>query len=279
MLDALAAIAQLATYAGILCAIGGVFAAATLRANGESARVLWTLARGGAVLTIAATLAAVIVLIYRLGGQFDDATISAVLMSSVGAAGGMRLAGAALLLMSAADTDDTFVRGMRLSYAAIIAASFVFAGHAAAAGFGAGVMACAHISIASWWIGSLVAMERACATQDIARVASLVQRFSAIAVGAIAALILAGIILIVVLVTLPVVEVTPYVVTLGLKIFLATLVFALAGYNKFRLTPRVLVADLTAVRALRTAIDVELVLIAAVLVATATLTTYNAPQE
>jgi putative copper export protein len=170
------------------------------------------------------------------------------------------------------------VRGMRLTYAALIAISFVFSGHAAAAGFGPGLVACVHIAIAGWWIGSLVAMQRACATQDIASVSSIVLRFSAIAVRAIVVLVLAGVVLILALVTLPVV-VTPYLATLGIKLGIATLVFALASHNKFRLTPRLLAGDATVVRSLRTSIDVELFLIGAVLIATAIMTTYNAPEE
>jgi len=279
MLDALATLAQVALYAGVLCACGSVFAATSLRAEAAAANALSSLARGGAVLTIIATLGSAIVLIYRLGGNFDEATISAVLMSSVGAAGGMRLSGAALLLMTSADQDDSFVRGMRLSYAALIAASFVFSGHAAAAGVSAGLIASVHISVAGWWIASLVAMTRACAASDLSSASRIVQRFSALAVTAIAALVLAGIILILALIALPVLTVTPYLVTLAVKIGIALLIFALAAFNKFRLTPRVLAGEVSALRALRTAIHLELALLGLVLIATALLTTYSAPEE
>ncbi len=279
MLDALATLAQVALYAGVLCACGSVFAAATLRAETAAADALSSLARGGAVLTIIATLGSAIVLNKRLAGNFDEATISALLMSSVGAAAGMRLSGAALLLMTSADQDDSFVRGMRLSYAALIAASFVFSGHAAAAGFGAGLVASVHISVAGWWIASLVAIARACAASGPSSASRIVQRFSALAVTAIAALVLAGIILILALIALPVLTVTPYLVTLAVKIGIALLIFALAAFNKFRLTPRVLAGEVSALRALRTAIHLELALLGLVLIATALLTTYNAPEE
>jgi putative copper export protein len=139
-------------------------------------------------------------------------------------------------------------------------------------------MACIHISIAGWWIGSLVAMERACALGDVGQVSSLVQRFSNVAVVAIVLLVVAGIVMILALISWPV-AVTSYIVTLAVKIGLATGVFALASYNKFRLTPRLMAADAAAMQALRKSIDVELVLIGAVLVTTAILTTYNAPEE
>ena len=278
MLDALAAVAQLALYVGILCASGGVFARAALRAGGGAAQTLDIVARYGAVVTILATLGGVLVLIYRLGGTFDESTLSAVLMSSVGAAGGMRIVGALLLLATPAQAGDTFAQGMRLSYAALLAASFLFVGHASAAGFAAGLMAAVHVAIAGWWIASLLAMERVCRAGDGSAPVDIVLRFSKIAVGAIVVLIVAGIVLIATLVALPI-ALTPYLATLGVKLAIALLVFALAAYNKFRLTQGVLQGDVKAVRSLRVAIDIELVLLVGVLIATTLMTTYNAPAE
>ena len=277
MLDALAAAAQFALYVGILCASGGVLARAALRAGGDAAQTLDVVARYGAIVTILATLGGVLVLIYRLGGTFDESTLSAVLMSSVGAAGGMRIVGALLLLATPAQSGDTFAQGMRLSYAALLAASFLFIGHASAAGFAAGLMAAVHVAIAGWWIASLVAMERVCRAGAGPAVADIVLRFSRIAVGAIVVLIVAGIVLIATLIALPL-TLTPYLATLGVKLGIALLLFALAAYNKFRLTPGVSRGDAGAVRSLRIAIDVELALILGVLIATTLMTTYNAPE-
>lgn len=278
MLDALAAVAQFALYVGILCASGAVFACVSLRTTAAAAQTLDVVARYAAIVTILATLGGVLVLIHRLGGSFDEATLSAVLMSSVGAAGGMRIVAAVLLLATPAQADDTFANGMRMSYAALLAASFLFIGHASAAGFAAGLMAAVHVAIAGWWIASLIAMERVCRAGDGSMAADLVQRFSRIAVGAIIVLIVAGSVLIATLVALPI-TVTPYLLTLGAKLGIAMLVFALAAYNKFRLTPRVSRGEANAVRSLRMAIDLELALILAVLIATTLMTTYNAPEE
>jgi copper transport protein len=277
MLDALAALAQITLYIGILCASGAVFAHATLRAQGDCALVLNDLARTGAILTILATLGGVIVLVFRLSGQFDEPTIAAILMSSVGAAGGMRLIAALMLLATPSMSGDTFSHGMRLSYAALLAASFLFIGHAATAGFGAGLMASVHVSMAGWWIASLIVMERACRSQNSTDISVIVRRFSKIAVGAIALLVVAGIVLILALVAWPI-EVTPYLATLGAKLAIALAVFALAAYNKFRLTPRLLQGDVVAVSALHRSIALELLLIGAVIVATTLMTTYNAPE-
>jgi copper transport protein len=277
MLDALAAVAQFSLYVGLLCAIGGVLASASLQAQANAIRTLAAVTRYGAIVTILATLGGMLVLIFRLGGTFDEATLSAVLMSSVGAAGGMRIV-AALLLLVPMGSDDTFTRGMQLSYASLLAASFVFIGHASAAGFAAGMMAAVHVAIAGWWTACLIAMERSCRADDATAVSEMVLRFSKIAVGAIAVLIIAGIVLIVTLVALPL-TLTAYLTTLAAKLGIAMLVFALAAYNKFRLTPRVAQGDAEAVLSLRVAMDFELVLILAVIVATTLMTTYNAPAE
>ena len=277
MLDLLAALAQFALYAGVLCALGGVFAAATLRAPEPSERALDRLVRVGATLTIVATFTGALVLLYRLGGNFDEQTISAVLMSSVGAAGGLQVVGALLVLLTRASSEDTFVAGMRLSYAGLIAASFLFNGHSAAEGMPLGLIACVHITLAAWWVGALIAMERACANTSIEETAALVQRFSGRAVIAILSLIIAGIIMIVGLLERPI-EITSYLKVLALKVTLAVAVFGLASYNKFRLTPRLLAYDSRAARGLQRAIRVELFLIAAVLTATAILTTYQSPE-
>jgi putative copper export protein len=139
-----------------------------------------------------------------------------------------------------------------------------------------GLIACAHISLAAWWVGALVTMERACTNAPVEVTAQLVRRFSRWAVIAISALVIAGTIMIVALIERPI-SFTPYLQVLAVKIAIAVPVFALATYNKFRLTPRLLSHDPQASRALRRAIQSELVLISAVLATTAVLTTYQSP--
>jgi hypothetical protein len=181
MLEALAALLKAALYMGVLSCAGAVFAQATLRLSPESSSVLWQLMRRGAVLTICAVLAGAGCLFLRLGAQVDTATLSAVFLSSVGAAMCLQVAGAALLL-SGTDGDDSN-RGMQLSNAMIVTASFAFGGHAAANGLTAGVVAFLHVSLAAWWVGSLWVLRDACTRLKPEAVAGLVLRFSALAFG------------------------------------------------------------------------------------------------
>ena len=120
-------------------------------------------------------------------------------------------------------------------------------------------------------------MERSCANASVEDTAQLVRRFSRRAVIAILALVIAGIIMIVALLERPI-SFTPYLQVLAVKIAIAAVVFALATYNKFRLTPRLLSLDSQAARSLRRAIQSELLLIGVVLATTAVLTTYQSPE-
>jgi putative copper export protein len=72
---------------------------------------------------------------------------------------------------------------------------------------------------------------------------------------------------------------TPYGQMIVVKLGIVILVLGLASYNKFRLTPRLLAGDRTAMASLHRMIDAELAAIGAILVATAILTTYTSPLE
>jgi len=72
---------------------------------------------------------------------------------------------------------------------------------------------------------------------------------------------------------------SPYGWILAAKLSVVAMLLALAGYNRRRLTPRLLASDSTAMRALRKTIDIELMLIALILTITAILTTYSSPPD
>ena len=278
MLEALAALLKAALYMGVLSCAGAVFAQATLRLSPDSSSVLWQLMRRAAVLTICAVLAGAGCLFLRLGAQFDSATLSAVFLSSVGAAMCLQVAGAALLLCGTEGDDSN--RGMQLSNAMIVTASFAFGGHAAANGLTAGVVAFLHVSLAAWWVGSLWVLEDACTRLKPEAVAALVLRFSAIAFGLVGGVVIAGLLLIGTLVEFdrdP--WLSGYGQLLAAKVGIATVALVLASYNKLRLTSRVAAGDTIAIKSLRTMLGAELVCIGAVLVTTAILTTYTSPHQ
>lgn len=278
MLDALAALLKALLYAGVLACAGAVFAQATLRPPADGARVLSQLMRRGAVLTIFAVLSSAVCLFLRLGGGFDIATLSAVFISGVGAATCLQIVGALLLLVGS--DEDESLRATQLSNAALVTASFAFNGHAAADGLTTGLVAFLHVSLAAWWVASLWILRDACTRMELPAVAALVRRFSSIAFGLVGGLVIAGLLLAGALVQFdrdP--WLSGYGQLLAVKIGVAAIALGLAGYNKLRLTEKVVSTDASAIHSLRRMIGVELICIGAVLIATALLTTYTSPHQ
>lgn len=275
MLDALAALVKALLYAGLLSCAGVVFAAATLRGVADFDSVTSWVMRRGAWLTLACSAAGAMLLVIRLGAGIDEATLSAVFLSSSGAALCLQFAGAALLLANAGD-DSAHL--MRLGNAGIAMLSFAFNGHAATLGITQGLVAFVHAMAAAWWIGSLWLLLWACQSIDRAQAAQLVRRFSAIALGIVGGLVLAGTVLILILVDFErLSELAGYARWLAFKVALAVGVLGIATHNKFRLTPRLASGDALAAGELRQMIRAEMAVIGAVLLATAILTTYASP--
>lgn len=276
MLEALAVLLKVALYAGLLTASGAVFAQATLRPLPDEVAYLARIMRRGAALILATSPLIALVLIQRLGGAFDDATLSAVFVSNSGAALALQVTGASLLLT--ASSEDSVV--LRLSYAMLPMLGFAFSGHAAGIGPIEGLVAVLHVSMAAWWLGALFYLRRECVHAQFDRLVAVLARFSSIAFVLTGILVIGGLGLVMILVDFsndP--WLSPYGQILGGKLCVVGMLLALAGYNRRRLTPRLLASDSTAVQALRLTTSVELALIAAVLTITAILTTYASPHD
>jgi putative copper export protein len=237
---------------------------------------LMSVMRRGSVLILVACPLLALVLILRLGGEFDSPTLSAVFASSSGAALCLQVTGA-LLLMTASDDDSVL---LRLSYAVLPMLGFAFSGHAAGISPVDGSVAVIHVSMAAWWLGSLFYLRHGCVQLQFARLVTLLERFSSLAFVLTGVLVIAGLVLILILVDFsndPWLSLYGWI--LGAKLAVVGVLLALAGYNRRRLTPRLLAADRTAVGALRTTIGAELALITVVLTITSILTTYASPHD
>jgi putative copper export protein len=232
--------------------------------------------RNGAWLAIGSSVAGVIILLLRLGGQFDESTLAAVFNSGFGAATALLLTGAGMLVASA--TDPT-AQTMRLASAVLMTLSFALSGHAAAIDLADGLIVFVHASAAAWWIGSLFLLRFACSQLKLSTVAQMVSRFGLLAVALVGGLVIAGLILIRALLNLGSTPLTAYEQILAIKVGIATVVLGVAAYNKLLLTPRLVAGDATALLALRTSINIELALIGIVIAVTAILTTYTSPPE
>lgn len=274
MLEALAASLKTLLYASVLIYSGVIVAAVSLHVPVDLEAFALRASKRAAILAIPVAALMVAVLILRLGG-FDETTYAAVFSSSTGASLFMLLAGITLLLTLG---DDESSRGVRMLAATLAPGSLAFSSHAAAVGPFQAIMAFAHVTAAAWWIGSLLLLRESCKTNAPKELANVLQRFSALATQTVGGLIVAGLLLIYVLVefeTLP--AFSDYEKSLAIKLAIVGIPLALAVYNKFRLTPRILSGDVNAVISLRRMIELELAAIGAVLIATAILTTYTSP--
>jgi putative copper export protein len=273
MLDAVAALAKGLMYGALLSASGVPLAAALLRPSEALHDYALRVMRIAAVAAIALNLLIAALLFVRLGGGFDQPTFNAVFSSGSGASLLLQLTGAALLLTPA--EDGVSGHAWRIAAALAMTASVAFSGHAAAIGLPAGLLTMAHVTAAAWWVGSLWLLRRACSSEVGDDLVRLVTRFSWLAVRVVGGLIVAGVALIVALVNFDLsFWLTDYVQTLTLKLAFAALVLGLAIYNKRKLTPRLP----REAAALRRSITAEFAAIACVLLVTAVLTTYFAPE-
>jgi putative copper resistance protein D len=203
--------------------------------------------------------------------------LGVVVESPLGASVIVRLIGLALIL-----TILLPVRGVNwvaLTGAVVACMSFALRGHALGdPRFLLGVLVTVHILGLAFWIGALAPLERTTRAESSAQAASLAHEFGTKALWTVAALIVAGGVMLTLFgVATPAALATPYGQAFVIKLALFAGVLALAALNKLRLTPDLLAADPDSGRRLRRSIGWESALIAAILVTTAALTTVTSP--
>jgi copper resistance protein D len=135
-----------------------------------------------------------------------------------------------------------------------------------------------HLLGTAFWLGALGPLLLLARRDDPRRVASAAARFGTTALGAVAALIVAGLgVLWILLGRISELWTSAYGRALCAKLALVACLLALGAFNKLRLTPRLSAGDVDAVRSLRNSIEVEIVLAALILILTAAFTTLAGP--
>jgi putative copper resistance protein D len=239
---------------------------------------------------IAATAAIVFVLLHqflepaRMSGTFHsifDGSLQELAWTiPSGAASVLRLMG--LLALCVGLTGSfRFSAAARLLGVAITVASFVLAGHTVEltprAAFAA--LLVVHLLIVAFWFGSLTPLYAATTRESVSGTAMLVERFSAIATWIVPGIFVAGMVLALVLLPNLASWRSAYASMILTKIAAFAALMGLAALNKWRLGPAISQGDVRALRKLQTAVAIEWGLIVAVLIATATLTTYFSPPD
>jgi putative copper resistance protein D len=213
------------------------------------------------------------------GSTFDPALESLLLRSSSGSAHIVRVVGLALLLLSL-DRVTKVNTWVARGGAALALLSFALMGHTAIheQRWILAPLLLVHVVVAAVWLGALAGLYLA-ARETGAASGALVTRFSAHATWAVPAIFVCGLVMSVLFIRSFAELATPYgAMVLGKSLAFAALM-ALAAQNKWRFGPRLLAGDHSAVGALERTIKAEWLLIAAVLAATAVMTSLYAPEH
>lgn len=278
MLELLAAVVKCALYAGCLVSAGSALASASLGTRlGEVAQHVAPTIRLAAISVLLTSTANITVLVLRLGGDFSEPVLSAVLDSPPAPAAALQAVGALILFLVAGHRGLTGFL-LRIVGASSVLTSFGVNGHAPSVDLFSSIVVTLHVTTAAWWIGALLLLSIACGQLRGSELVGLVRLFSRYAVAVISLLLTAGALLILTLVEFKAENwFTPYAQVLTLKVVIAAVALSLAAYNKFRLTPRLLDSEGPGRALLRQSISFELLVIAGVLISTSLLTTYTSP--
>jgi copper transport protein len=268
-------------YAGLLCGTGGALFLAFVRPPdrdttagfASTAAVLGALAalfsigaQGGLLLAVSPTA--------LFQPQIWATGLSTTLgRSALTAAGGLGLIAACIRFRKPV-AEITGPLG-----AAIALASIALTGHVVTSGplWLTAPLVVVHAACAAFWIGALVPLYRA--LQFGTEAAAVLERFSRLALGAVAVLFVAGLAIAVLQVgTIGALTGTAYGRVLLLKLALVVILLSLATLNRLRLTPALARGAMGAANSFRVSIAAELCLAAGILIATVMLGTTPPPR-
>ncbi len=218
----------------------------------------------------------------RMGGDLasalDGELQTLALHSSAALALAFRVAGLAALVL-ALRMKSTASSSLSIVAVIIVLAGFTMMGHTESHSprWLLALLLLAHLIVVAFWFGALVPL-RLVSSHESARIAGMtIGAFSTAASWIVPALFFAGLALAVVLVGSLAGLRTPYGQLLIAKVVGFALLLGLASLNKWRLGPTVASGDVQGTRAFRRSLQIEYVLIAAVLTVTAVMTTFFSP--
>lgn len=271
--------------AGYICAliVAGTAAFVGLtRRHGVSTRPMRRLAAGTAIIGIVLVALEVTRRAAFLGGgplmaAMDPALLTLILDSPFGAAAAVRAAGllaASALIMGRGPGDVIAWMG-----SAAIVASFALSGHVLGEPRWAltGLVA-VHTAAVAWWLAALPGLWLVTRMVATDQAAGVVRDFGQRAQWIVAALVIAGIGMLILLAGgVDALVRSGWGLAIGAKLLAVAGLISLAAYNKLRLTPALLTGSTAAVHTLRRTIIAEFGLAVVVLMLTATLTTIPPP--
>ncbi|MEJ6389796.1 copper resistance D family protein [Gymnodinialimonas ulvae] len=276
----LAILAKAAEYAAALVAIGGPLFVAIFRfAPDDVLRLARQLAVGAALLGLAALALRFGIRSARISGMGFEGAVDPMILglvwdSPLGTAALWR--GAGELLILAVLIEGTIGLAASLLGALLVAVSYTLVGHSLGdpRWLLAGLVG-VHLLAGAFWIGALAPLHRAA---GLTSGAALLHRFGRIASGTVAILVLAGLTFAWLMVgSVAGLFGTAYGWTLIAKLVVVTGLLGLAAKNKLRLVPALASGEPSASSRLRRSIRMEIIAVALILLATATLTSITTP--
>lgn len=221
----------------------------------------------------------------RMGGAisavFDSGLRQIVLDSPVASAFSWRVGGLVVLLGGMVWWDAAPARVIALLAVSGVLLSFIQTGHTASftpRPLLAGILL-VHIAIAAFWFGSFIALRRIALDEPPANAGRLVESFSRLALILVPGLAVAGAVLACLLLGGWKELASPYGRLILVKIALFAVLMSLAAMNRLRLGPALTSGTPAARRSFIRAVLAEYVLVAAVLLVTAALTTLYSPES
>jgi copper resistance protein D len=219
----------------------------------------------------------------RMGGDLasvmDPELQAFALRSSTALALALRVAGLVVLVL-ALRTKDKPSAPLVIAATLVTFAGFTLVGHTASHSprWLLVPLLLAHLIIVAFWFGALVPLRLASAYENPRTAGAAIEAFSTAAAWIVPALLLAGLTLAAVLLGTFSALRTAYGQLLIAKLVGFALLMGLASLNKWRLGPAVAARDARRTRAFRRSLQIEYVLIAAVLTITAVMTTFFSPE-
>jgi len=165
----------------------------------------------------------------------------------------------------------------RLVAAATVLLSLTMVGHATMLGAITGGLLALHLAGIAFWLGALLPLRHMCGVagdvESAACLADVADRFGQLAQRVVAILVVAGLVYAAILMgSVMALLTSAYGQVLLTKILLVVGLLGLAARNRFRIVPALRAGDLSAALRLRLSIDLEVMLVLAILVASSLLT-------
>lgn len=200
--------------------------------------------------------------------------------SNLGVANEIRLLGLLLLAFTAARAG-TAASVVAVTAATVVVMSFIITGHTASnpQRWLLAPLLILHLWVVAFWFGSLGPLLQLSSREMNPVAAAVIARFSNIATWLVPGMAAAGVVTAMVLLPNASALYAPYGLLLLTKILGFAVLLGLAAYNKWRLGPAIAAGNNSAMQSFRRSVTLEIVLICAVLIVTAILTSFFSPES